>query len=224
MQELEATQEQLIESEKQKENALIRSRISQDIHDDISAGLTKISWLAESFMAKTAHTNALPDLGILQKINDYSRETVSKLGEIIWSANPERDNLESLLDYIRRYVTNYMEDAAIQYHLAFPNELPNVMLHPALRRNLYLVTKEALHNARKYSNATDIHISFTLHGQQFKLSVQDNGRGMSPNEVQGTGNGLHNMRKRMEAIGGNLSIESIENQGTTLTFTGKLDM
>ncbi len=223
MLELEATQGQLIESEKQKENALIRSRISQDIHDDISAGLTKIAWLAESFMVKAAKAETTPDMSTLDKISHYSRETVSKLGEIIWSSNPEKDNLESLLDYIRRYVNNYFEDSNIHCHIDFPQNVPDRLLHPELRRNLFLVTKEALHNARKYSKASDIYLSFTLiSDDHYSLVVRDNGIGMSHNEVQGTGNGLHNMSRRMAAIGGAFKIQTAEKEGVELIFEGNL--
>lgn len=223
MRTLEETQGQLIESEKQKENALIRSRISQDIHDDISAGLNKISWLAEAVAAKASRPDAPLDLGTIQRINDYSRETVSKLGEIIWSSNPERDNLPSLLEYIRRYAENYLDDSAIRCQFDFPDALPNLELNPELRRNLYLVTKEALHNARKYSGADVIRLSFSLSPEQeYRLEVRDNGRGMEPDQVKGGGNGLRNMRRRMEAVGGQVSIESALGKGTALVFYGNV--
>lgn len=223
MRTLEETQGQLIESEKQKENALIRSRISQDIHDDISAGLNKISWLAEAVTAKALRPDAPLDLGTIQRINDYSRETVSKLGEIIWSSDPERDNLQSLLEYIRRYAENYLEDTPMRCQFDFPDTLPDFELNPELRRNLYLVTKEALHNARKYSGADTVKVSFSLSPEgEYRLEVRDNGRGMEPTQIQGGGNGLRNMGRRMEAVGGSISVESAPGQGTALAFYGNI--
>ena len=213
---LKQTQEQLIESEKHKENALIRSRISQDIHDDISSGLTKISWLAEAFMAKTAQSQAPADLSLLEKINTYARNTVSKLGEIIWASNPVHDNLESLLAYMRKYVANYMEDAPMRWRVEFPDQIPDLPLHPELRRNLYLVMKEALHNARKYSQAQEIVVAFHLDANACRLEVRDNGVGMAPGVIQGGGNGLQNMRRRMEAVGGHVEIVSAPGEGTVV--------
>ncbi len=218
---LKATQEQLIEVEKQKENALIRSRISQDIHDDISAGLTKISWLAESFLAKTAPLGV--EVGLLEKINAYSRDTVSKVGEIIWSSNPDRDNLESLLAYMRHYIQHYMEDAPMRYRIDFPEQTPDLLLNPELRRNLYLVMKEALHNARKYSEAQEIAIAFVLDKHHYRLTVTDNGVGMTPGKVQGSGNGMVNMQRRMAAVGGHAQVESAEGQGVRMVFEGTLE-
>lgn len=218
LQDLKNTQEQLVESEKQKENALIRSRISQDIHDDISSGLTKISWLAEAFLAKTAGTGT--DVSLLEKINGHARETVAKLGEIIWSSNPERDNLDGLLAYLRKYIRNYMDDSPIRVQINFPETVPDISLSPEQRRNLYLALKEALHNARKYSQASEIAVSFDLTDGRYRFEVADNGVGMQPDIVQGGGNGMLNMQRRLEAIGGHMWVETEPGTGVRVVFEG----
>lgn len=173
---LKNTQNQLIDSEKQREKALVRSRISQDIHDDISSGLTKISWLAESFHAK-AHNSGL-DLKPLEKLTAQARATVNNLGEIIWSSNPERDNLDSLLQYMSKHIADYMDGAPMKYSIDFPVPVPDISLDPDVRRNLYLSLKEALHNARKYSKANKIEISFKLNNNQFLFEISDDGIGI----------------------------------------------
>ncbi len=218
--ELKETQEQLIETEKQKENAILRSRISQDIHDDISSGLTKISWLTEMVKAKSNESNTNIDYGLIDKINSASKETVSKLGEIIWSTNPDRDNLESLLAYIRNYVTKFLEDTDLQYTIDFPDDLLKTSINPELRRNLFLVLKEALNNIIKYAKAKNITISLQLENQSYKLLVADDGIGIEQGIINGGGNGLINMRKRMAAIHGKVNIESIIQQGTRIYFSG----
>ncbi len=218
--ELKETQEQLIETEKQKENAILRSRISQDIHDDISSGLTKISWLTEMVKAKSNESNTNIDYGLIDKINSASKETVSKLGEIIWSTNPDRDNLESLSAYIRNYVTKFLEDTDLQYTIDFPDDLLKTSINPELRRNLFLVLKEALNNIIKYAKAKNITISLQLENQSYKLLVEDDGIGIEQGIINGGGNGLINMRKRMAAIHGKVNIESIIQQGTRIYFSG----
>ncbi|MBP6184315.1 MAG: tetratricopeptide repeat protein [Saprospiraceae bacterium] len=222
LKELKETQSQLIETEKQKEKAIIRGRISQDIHDDISSGLTKISWLAELLKTKAAPNAEKSELGLIEKINANARDVVSKLGEIIWSSNPERDNLESLLSYIRSYVSSYMEDVPIRYQVDFPDDLPNETINPELRRNLFLVLKEALHNAIKYSEAQLVSITFHHTGDTYQLEVADNGRGMAEGIVHGGGNGMVNMRRRMETVGGKIDVETGVGMGTRMKFTGTL--
>lgn len=221
LQDLRATQAQLVESEKQKENALIRSRISQDIHDDISSGLAKIAWLSETFLARTERAGV--DVAPLEKINSQARDTVSKLGEIIWSSNPERDNLDGLLAYMRNHVHYYMEDAPMRWRVQFPEEVPELTISPAVRRNLYLVMKEALHNARKYSQAGEVVVDFALDGPRYRLEVRDDGQGMAPDTVQGGGNGMANMQRRMTAIGGAMHMDTAPGEGTRLVFEGELD-
>ncbi len=222
LQNLKKTQDQLIVSEKLKENALIRSRISQDIHDDISSGLTKISWLTETVIAKSSLKKPIIDVSLLQKINHFSKESVANLGEIIWSSNPDRDNLISLLAYMRNYIHKYMEDSPIKYKIHFPKELPDTDINPELRRNLFLVMKEALHNAMKYSQAQNLFVSFKLDNNGYQLNVSDDGIGMEEGVVKGTGNGLLNMKRRMAVVKGKMDIKSAPGEGATFSFTGEL--
>jgi len=222
LEELRETQEQLIETEKQKEKAIIRERISQDIHDDISSGLTKISWMAELLKVKSKDHATPYDHSTIEKIINFSKESVSKLGEIIWSTNPERDNLGSLLAYMRNFINKYMEGLPINSSISFPEVSFSDSINPELRRNLYLVMKEALHNAVKYSEANKVEISFGLHEKQFLLSITDNGKGMAEDVIKGSGNGLNNMRKRIASVQGEMEILSSPAIGTRVTFSGKL--
>ncbi|MBK9109448.1 MAG: tetratricopeptide repeat protein [Saprospiraceae bacterium] len=216
---LKQTQEQLIFTEKQKENAFLRSKISQDIHDDISSGLTKISWLAETLKAKSANTS---DSSLIDRINNFSREAVIKLGEIIWSTNPERDNLPSLLTYMRSFLNKFFEDSQITCNIQFPDPIPELPINPELRRNIFLVFKEALHNTFKYSKASKLDVHFSCENYIFQLSLKDNGIGFEEGSLQGSGNGLRNMERRMQAIGGSVQITSVLGKGTQILFTGKL--
>lgn len=222
MQELRETQEQLIETEKQKEKALLRERISQDIHDDISSNLTKISLLSERLKLKINKSGAAEDDGLVEKITYFSRESVTKLGDIIWSTNPERDNLESLLSYMRDFLNKFLEDAPLEYQVHFPDELPAESINPELRQNLFLVLKESVHNAVKYSKASRIDVTFESGDGQYRLVVADDGVGMTGDLVQGSGNGMENMKKRMGAVGGQMLIGSTSGKGTTLEFFGAL--
>jgi signal transduction histidine kinase len=218
--ELRATQTQLIETEKQKEKALIRERISQDIHDDISAGLAKISWLAEMLKTRSNFDVNSKELNTIEKILGFSRESVARLGEIIWSTNPEKDNLESLLAYMRRFVSGYLEDCDISYRVVFPEIIPAKSINPELRRNLFLAFKEALHNAVKYSHAQNINVTLETDWEKYTLTISDDGVGITADVVHGGGFGFNNMYKRMEANGGSFLLESTPENGTKVTLAG----
>ena len=219
---LKETQSSLIKSEKQKETEIIRSRISQDIHDDISSELTKISWMSEVIKSKSQKENIFNSYELLEKINISSRETISKLGEIIWAIKPENDNLESLLSYIRNHIANFLEGTTIQYKINFPEIASGLNINPELKRNLFLVLKEALNNTVKYSEAKNIEFNFTIENNCYYISITDDGKGIEKNVIQGTGNGLINMKRRIENTGGSFNIKTGKNMGTKIILNGKL--
>ncbi len=219
---LQDTQHQLIITEKQKENEVIRSRISQDIHDDISSELTKISWISALAKAKAKKEDIKEVTTLLDKISGYSQDTVAKLGEIIWTVNPKNDNLDSMFAYMRNYTAKFLADTSFNYRVSFPENKNDVLINPELKRNLFLVLKEALHNAVKYSEASEINISCDLENSRYAICISDNGKGLDEGVVHGSGNGLGNMRKRMETVKGNIEITSRPGNGTHIVLSGSL--
>jgi signal transduction histidine kinase len=219
--ELKSTQAQLIESERQKENEILRRRISRDIHDDISSGLSKISWMTEILRSKP-EANEPEDVDMLNRIASYSRETVSKLGEIIWSTKPESDNFNGLVSYSREFLNKYLSGLPIRAHLDLQEDSDNASMNPELRRNLYLVLKEAVHNAVKYSKATDLIIKMKEEMGAYAIVVEDNGIGMEASGNSSNGNGLRNMQGRMKDVKGAMVVRSASGTGTRIEFSGKL--
>ena len=90
-----------------------------------------------------------------------------------------------------------------------------------MRRNLYLIFKEAVNNAAKYAAATEVELFLSVRKGLLLMKLTDNGQGFDaqdpPSEVMGSGgNGLQNMTKRAEEIGGSLEIVSNKNEGTNI--------
>ena len=222
LQNLKETQSSLIKSEKQKETEIIRSRISQDIHDDISSELNKISWMSELLKTKTKKSPGFESFDLLEKISISSRETISKLGEIIWAVKPENDSLESLLSYLRNHITNFLEDTTINYKINFPESANGLTINPELKRNIFLVVKEALNNSVKYSQAGNMKFTFIIENSQYFFSIEDDGKGIEENVIHGSGNGLINMKRRIENTGGSFKIETEKNKGTMIILRGEL--
>jgi signal transduction histidine kinase len=89
-----------------------------------------------------------------------------------------------------------------------------------VRHNVFLAFKEALHNVVKHAGATEVVIRLTTAAEGFALRVCDNGRGFDPGSVParpGRGNGLKNMRQRLEQSGGQCRIHSTPT-GTEVEF------
>ena len=101
------------------------------------------------------------------------------MSEIIWALNPHNDTLENLLAYIREQSYQYFEPMNVQFNIYFPDTIPDIKLSNAERRNLYLVTREALNNAMKHSGATCIQLKLEIQKNTCCFSVTDNGKGIN---------------------------------------------
>jgi signal transduction histidine kinase len=93
----------------------------------------------------------------------------------------------------------------------------DVKLNMEARRDFFLVFKEAINNAAKYSKASMVTIQLGLHTQRLILVVSDDGVGFDPDRSD-NGNGLGNMQKRADAMNARLQITSSPGNGTHVTI------
>lgn len=194
-----------------------RIRISSDMHDEIGAGLTRIVMQSEQIKMQLQSGKELKN-GIvesLDKMASESRELSRNIGEIIWALNPKNDTLDNLFAYIRNYVYDYLDEVNITCKIAFPENIPATSVSPELRRNVFLIVKEALNNLVKHANATQANVILLISENHFSLTIKDNGTGIA-DRTQTSGNGLGNMKKRTETIGGIFSVENNINNGTAI--------
>jgi signal transduction histidine kinase len=185
-----------------KGQELERKRIAQEMHDDMGSGLTTILYLGQSL----GNDKNVEKSQVAQKIVDTTTSLVETMNEIVWSMNNRYDTLEDLVTYIRHQTGNWMEHTGMNYTMDIPEEVPQVSLKGEVRRNIYLVVKEAMHNVLKHSGACKICLSMNFTNGLF-IAIQDDGRGISNNGSR-WGNGLSNMEERMKTVGGTLHIRS----------------
>lgn len=186
-----------------------RQRISKEMHDDVGSGLTTILYLSENLLSGSSNDT----LSVAPKISRTANNLVEKMNEIIWSLNKKFDSVEDLVVYIRHSISELLDDRDINYTFVVPEEIPHAGLSGEQRRNMYLVVKEAVHNAIKHSAASLITITFEI-DSNFSITVHDNGKGIDPGNLRRFGNGMLNMKQRMENIGG--IFEVIAGNGTTI--------
>ncbi|MDX9905403.1 MAG: histidine kinase [Bacteroidales bacterium] len=191
-----------------------RARISQDMHDDVGASLTRISILSE--LAKNDADVKDQTRQWLGQINDTSRNVMEEMSQIIWALNPKNDTLEGLAAFIRRFANEYLESTSINHTFNFPESLPAQALSIETRRNVYLVVREALHNVVKHSGATRVDIRLSMVDGRFSILIRDDGKGFDMEKLEFPGNGLVNMKKRMNDIGGEIRIKSEPGSGTEI--------
>lgn len=191
-----------------------RARIAQDLHDELGSGITEISMLAT--VAGTAPAPGNGAGGQLTEISDRAREMVTALDEIVWAMNPRHDSLESLVSYSFLYADRLLKLANIACLLKGVVDLPNRPISSVARHEFFLAFKEAINNVVRHSAATNVRVAAHVIGDRLRLSIADNGRGLPAGTF--TGNGLANMRDRLEKMGGRFAITSRQGRGTTVRF------
>ena len=206
---------QLKESEQRRAMERERTRIAQDMHDEIGSKLTRISFLSEVVRNGTAGSGE--DGPTVTAIADTSRELLLALDEIVWAVNPRNDNLEHLAGYLEQYAREYFLQTPVECGITVPPDLPKVELSAELRHNVFLAFEEALGNTLKHADPSRVDITMTVHGAEFEIVVQDDGRGFVADEMARAGrNGLNNMRARLRTVGGECVTESQPGQGTAV--------
>jgi signal transduction histidine kinase len=96
-----------------------------------------------------------------------------------------------------------------------PARLPDHPMSTQQRHNLFMAVKEALNNVLKHAHATEVRIGVALNDSRLSISVADDGCGFSTDQPHPAGDGLENMKQRLERIGGQLRLESRPGGGGT---------
>jgi signal transduction histidine kinase len=206
-----------------------RTRIAQDLHDEMGAKLCRISFLSEHARRGELPQQELQDQ--ITSISDASREVLHSLDEIVWAVNPQNDTLEHVASYIGQYAQEYFQMTGIGCELDIPAQLPAYPLSSQMRHHLFLGTHEALTNILKHSGATHAKVAMVCSDAAFEIRIADNGKGFNfaaiaakPDPVAASGDGLNNMQRRLAEIGGSCQIESAPERGTTIRFVIALNL
>lgn len=187
----------------------MRTKIASDLHDEVSATLTGISYFAEAIKmnkskSKTDHFISL--------ISESAEDAKEKITDIVWSINPENDDWELFLSKCRRFASDLLESKNLEYTLNITEFIPG-RLDMEVRQHLWMIYKEIITNATRHSDAVRLDVILDVEDGVLKLIVQDNGEGFDVNTVQ-SGNGIRNIQNRAEKIGAKLSLTSEKEFGT----------
>ena len=200
-----------------------RARIARDIHDQLGASLTQVSLLGELVESDKESPEEVE--AHARQISQTARETTQALDEIVWTVNPANDTLDGLITYVCKNAQEYLAVAGVRYRLDIPARLPGAAISPEVRHNVFLASKEAITNIVRHAQASAVSIRLSLEPTTFILEIEDNGRGVAG--LDGTTaqsrNGVRNMRKRMQDIGGTFSIDRAPEAGTLVRLIVPID-
>ncbi|MEO8147377.1 MAG: two-component regulator propeller domain-containing protein [Bacteroidia bacterium] len=203
--------EQLREQEKLLAIERERNRISEDLHDDLGAGLSSIAMMT-GVMKDLVTDDASKETA--EDVSSEATELVGRMREIIWSMNSKNDTIENLISYLHEYSDKYLKRNKIECDFKLQGNVPDKNISGDKRESVFLVTKETLHNIVKYAQSPLVNLNVTIDEKKLTVEVFDNGKGFDMNSIGRFGNGLTNMKQRLETVGGNYQIESAVGNGT----------
>ncbi len=198
-----------------------RSRIARDLHDQLGANLTQVALLGELAEADRHQPDEVE--AHARQISETARDTTHALDEIVWTVNPANDTLDGLVNYICKYAQEYLEMAGLRYRLEVPPQLPAISISPELRHNTFLAAKEAVNNVVKHAHASAAWLRLRLEPDQFALEIADDGKGLCEGAAEKGRNGLRNMHKRMEDVGGSFFLGTSPEGGTLVRLSAPLN-
>ena len=202
----------VLRSKRLREIELMRNAIARDLHDDIGSTLSSINILSRLAIHDGADSSKH-----FAKIAEQSDRMMESMTDIVWSISPGNDSLERVVMKMKEFAAEILEPKNITYKFTGEDSLKDTTLSVDKRKNLFLIFKEAVNNAAKYSGATDLEIKFVRQGNTLSLSVSDNGNGFEPETVK-AGNGLKNMKERAHALSARFDFATTLRKGTRVAL------
>jgi signal transduction histidine kinase len=190
----------------------LRTRLAADLHDDVGTLLSQISM--QSGVLQEGLADPASQRQQLGQISEASRSAVRQLNDVVWSLDAHNDHLPNLLDRMRDYAYEVLSPAGLAVTVEASAGLSTQRLPVLLRRNLYLIYKESLHNILKHAHgATSVSVNLHQEGSRLVLEIRDNGRPApvalasdeAPGQRRRSGHGLRNVQLRAAAVGGEAS-------------------
>jgi signal transduction histidine kinase len=192
----------------------LRNSIAADLHDEVGSSLSSIYMLSE--MAGAAATSADSQKEMLHKVTSYSKETMDKMGDIVWMIKQSGDDGKDLEERMQRFLYEMCSSKNISNRFD-GGVLQTIKLSTEQKKALYLIFKEAVNNALKYAAPQNIHVAVSKTPNSIELTIADDGQGFNLSSAK-KGNGLLNMQNRAKELGGKTEISSSE-KGTIVICT-----
>jgi signal transduction histidine kinase len=200
-------------------------QISQGLHDEIGSTLSSISVYTQ-VAQKLSEKNSKEELTeMLGKIKVTSSEMISEMNDIVWTIHPKNDSMEKIIHRMESYARPMLRTRNIDFKLEYDPHILTAHLEMEKRKNFYLVFKEAVNNAFKYSGCSEIITRILNSKERMEMQIKDNGVGFDvQQEIKGdkltlSGNGLRNMKIRAEEMKGDLQIKSVVGEGTEVRLS-----
>lgn len=191
----------LNETRRQLEVEKLRNSIARDLHDDVGSTLSSINIISQMGL----QSNADDANGSLARIQKHSALLMDKLTDIVWSINPDNDSMEQLIARMREFASEILEPKSIELKMQADPKVMGQLLSPEQRKTIFMVFKEAINNAAKYSETPKVEVMIGIKQNYLEVSIRDFGKGFDEAAII-KGNGLRNIRERARIAGGHAEV------------------
>jgi signal transduction histidine kinase len=188
----------------------VRLRIAGDLHDELGSDLSGIA-IAAGMVARRPDLEDR-DRHRLEEAGATAVRVMQSLRDVVWCVDPDHDSAEALVDRLRTTATTLLEGHRVELELAAHGELSM-----DVRRILLQSAKELMHNVVRHARASSVRLALHDTSDGIELEVADDGAGFDP-DAAASGTGLRRIARRVEAIGGTLSVATEPGHGTRITI------
>lgn len=201
----------------------IRRQIADDLHDDIGNKLNLLGILAQKISGEIQKSDIILPGKTLQKFTEISRDTLRSLHTMIWSVDPEKDRLSSLIGKMQDFADDYLQPLNIPCVFETPDNLPDREIHLKARYHIMLIFQELLTNMIKHTNPYQINVGIrleehncliiTLHNEHHSIAEH-------PAVTLSAQRGQASIERRLRQINGTVAqtTHSATHQSLTLHF------
>lgn len=200
----------LMQLENEQKIRMERERISRDLHDNIGA-------FANAVLYKAEEIGRNPDMNhsLVEDLKFASKDIILSLRETIWAFKKDNYTSEECLLRIRNFIQTLVRYyPEVHFSVQEQHDFHTVLSYKRAL-NLVRLVQEAITNSLKHAQAKNIKIESTIHGNEWMITVQDDGDGFEIEQIT-KGNGLDNMYKRAEQSNFNVSLNAQTGKGTTV--------
>ena len=200
----------------------IRNKIAQDLHDSVGSTLSSIGVYSQvaKIYNEQQKNEQLKDA--LEKISETSGNMISEMSDIVWTINPRNDNMPVMLQRMESFAKPLLAAKDIQLHFNYDPTIESLNLEMTQRKNFYLIFKEAVNNAVKYSDCKNLFVTIQIRNFRLEMIIRDDGNGFEIEDLKEnkrhslTGNGLKNMSMRAKEMKGSCELYSSNGNGATV--------
>lgn len=191
----------------------LRNNIARDLHDDIGSALSSININSKMALNNPVGETVMRDQ--LEKIRNNSGRIMENMSDIVWAISPANDSVQNLIIKMKEFTAEILDPLHINYTFNESPDLGGLKISVERRKEIYLVFKEAVNNAAKYSGCRQVNIDLVYDKHNLVLKISDDGKGFNTQNIR-PGNGLYNMRQRSSAMGAVFDISSETGKGTSV--------